>query len=243
MPGSPFILVPPVTAPGSTQMEIDCQLLEAVTERYIPGVLRFYRCSPSCITYGRFQNIDDFNTASLYQDGVDLVQRPSGGTAVFHGPGDLTYAFSCPIAHPIFGGSVEESSARIHEVIRSAFDWLGIPTSSVGHMQTTRNRSSDCFAVPGSQEVVDVAGRKLVGSAQTRNATSLLQHGIIPFDPSPISRYLKNDDAPADRSAVNLLAPFVSRDELEAQIANSFAQALGQPCIVSSVLLADTLVP
>ncbi len=243
MPGSPFILVPPVTAPGSTQMDIDSQLLDAVTERYVPGVLRFYQCTPSCITYGKFQSAEDFDAPALERDSVDLVQRPSGGTAVFHGPNDLTYAFSCPIAHPIFGGSVEESSARIHEVIRSAFDWLGIPTSSVGHIPTSRSRSADCFATPGAQEVVDQEGRKLVGSAQTRNATTLLQHGIIPFDPTPIGKYLRSGTPAADRSAVSLLAPFVTREELEAQIANSFAQALGQPCTVSSVLLADTLVP
>ncbi len=243
MPGSPFILVPTVTAPGSTQMDIDSQLLEAVTERYVPGVLRFYRCDPRCITYGRFQDVGDFDAAALYRDGVDLVPRQSGGTAVYHGPHDLTYAFSCPVAHPVFGGSVEESSARIHDVLRSALDWLGIATSSAGHIPTSRSRSADCFAAPGAQEVVDSAGRKLIGSAQTRNATTLLQHGIIPFEPSPIAQYLRNGSSASERSAVSLLAPFVTREELEAQIANSFAQALGQPFTVSSVLFADTLVP
>ena len=45
-----------------------------------------------------------------------------------------------------------------------------------------RRLSAACFDTPAAYELT-VAGRKLAGSAQTRRAGSILQHGAIPLTP------------------------------------------------------------
>ena len=54
-----------------------------------------------------------------------------------------------------------------------------------------QNTSAACFEVPSAYEIT-VGGRKLIGSAQTRPAGKVLQHGSLPLygDIARVARYL-----------------------------------------------------
>ena len=87
---------------------------------------------------------------------------------------------------------------------------------------------ADCFARPAAHELLDVAGQKLVGSAQARLGGALLQHGSVMLDPPHASSYLRNAVANGRGGGLRRAAGReVGREELAQALASGFARQLG----------------
>lgn len=232
--------VPPLTLvidrprPGLENMRLDAGLLAAAAAGG-PGGIRLYGFSPPCLSIGRLQDPADVDTAACARDGVEVVRRPTGGVAVLHDE-EVTYALVCAIDHPVFGGDVLTSCARIHAAVTLGLARLGVDVRARGaaadERAAARERAAiaDCFARPASHELLSAGGRKLVGSAQARRGRALLQHGSVLLDPPRAAAYLRRP-APGERRGAGvreLLGRPVSREQLAEALAAGFRDALAR---------------
>lgn len=161
--------------PGALNMAMDDALL-ALSMTTGRAVLRLYRWSPPCLSFGRNEPaLTRYDRAEIERRGWDVVRRPTGGRAVWHGD-EVTYAVAAPIAA---FGSLQASYCAIHERLAAALRTLGVPARLApkeGHPEGLS--AGACFASPVGGEVT-VHGRKVVGSAQVRLGSAFLQHGSI----------------------------------------------------------------
>jgi lipoate-protein ligase A len=110
--------------------------------------------------------------------GYDVVVRPTGGRALLH-KGDLCYAVASKRDwHPEFS-SLGRSYRAISAALSEALMQLGValPEAAVA-VERERRDFNPCFAKMSPFEI-QVAGRKICGSAQFRTGDYFLQHGSI----------------------------------------------------------------
>jgi lipoyl(octanoyl) transferase len=160
--------------PGWANMAIDQTLLERA-ERQGESWLRLYRWAPFCLSFGRHEpaarRYDPEEIAAL---AVDTVRRPTGGRAVWHAE-EVTYAVAAPSAR---FGSLRAAYLAIHLMLADALRALGVPASLAPSARIPALDAGACFFQPAGGEIM-AEGRKLVGSAQFRQGTAMLQHGSI----------------------------------------------------------------
>jgi lipoate-protein ligase A len=222
-----------VPAPGAANMVRDLALLDACARGEIRGAVRLYGFQPACLSLGRMQPMSDVDLEACARDGVDVVRRPSGGRAVLHDQ-EVTYSVVCRSSDPLFGGRVLESCSRIHNAVAAGLALLGVPTRPRALPADIRRDARegaavpDCFARPAAHELLDLRGRKLVGSAQARRGGALLQHGSVLLDPPRAAPYLHTGDVapPAGAGIRELLGRNVTRDELVEALAAGFRPSL-----------------
>lgn len=171
----------------SFNMALDEALLEWHSEGKIPPVIRFYGWDPATLSVGYFQKVEkeiDMDAVKAHQLG--FVRRPTGGRGVLH-EHELTYSVIVSEDHPEMPKSVTEAYRVISEGILKGFQHLGLETyfavpKTDEEREALKNpRSSVCFDAPSWYELV-VEGRKVAGSAQTRQKGVILQHGSILLD-------------------------------------------------------------
>lgn len=185
-----------IPRPGWHNMAIDQTLLE----RAMAGEhwLRLYAWTPGCLSFGRHEpaarRYDAERIAAL---GLDVVRRPSGGRAVWHGR-ELTYAVACPGGL----GSLRDSYLEIHRMLREALAGIGVAAELAPASHPTPVDAGACFARPAGGELM-VGGRKIVGSAQLRQGGALLQHGSIRLadDQIVVAAVTRGDAATLEASA------------------------------------------
>ena len=233
--------------------------MKAVAAGEQPPTLRLYGWRPPGLSLGYFQPLDaGIDVAECRRRGYDLVRRPTGGRAILHDD-EVTYSF-CIRQDAIRGGrSVMESYRHISRGIIAGLQSLGAdvrmgddgehaPRGSEkgggevapgeGGKRQRRPREAVrtvCFAKTARCDL-QVAGRKIVGSAQVRRDEAILQHGSIPItiDPDAHATVMPGagDASTAARSleraalgVAQLLGRPVSFEELSAAIAAGFAEA------------------
>lgn len=165
---------------GPRNMAVDEMILQAVGAGTLPPVLRFYGWAPMCLSLGYGQTAKDADTQRIHARGWDIVRRVTGGKAILHGD-ELTYSLALPVDHPLATGGIVESYRRISRALLRGLSLLGLRTHAdqkTGDVSTT---GPVCFEVPSHYEIVTGDGRKLIGSAQVRRKTALMQHGTLPL--------------------------------------------------------------
>ncbi|MCY9150159.1 biotin/lipoate A/B protein ligase family protein, partial [Bacillus haynesii] len=168
-------------------MALDEALLYWHSENKIPPTIRFYGWNPPTLSVGYFQNIEkEINLDAVKKHGLGFVRRPTGGRGVLHDQ-ELTYSVIVSEEHPEMPKTVTEAYRVISEGILEGFRELGldayfaIPRTEKEKQSLKNPRSSVCFDAPSWYELV-VEGRKVAGSAQTRQKGVILQHGSILLD-------------------------------------------------------------
>jgi lipoate-protein ligase A len=168
-------------------MALDEALLNWHSEGKIPPVIRFYGWNPATLSIGYFQKVDkeiDMDAVKRYRLG--FVRRPTGGRGVLH-EHELTYSVVVSEEHPNMPKTVTEAYRVISEGILKGFHYLGleayfaVPKTMEERDALENPRSAVCFDAPSWYELV-VEGRKVAGSAQTRQKGVILQHGSILLD-------------------------------------------------------------
>ncbi|MFK2824342.1 biotin/lipoate A/B protein ligase family protein [Bacillus sp. B190/17] len=172
---------------ASFNMAMDEALLEWHSEGKIPPVIRFYGWEPAALSIGYFQKAaKEIDFAAVKRHGLGFVRRPTGGRGVLH-EHELTYSVIVTEEHPNMPTGVTEAYRVISEGILKGFHQLGldayfaIPRTEEEKSSLKNPRSSVCFDAPSWYELV-VEGRKVAGSAQTRQKGVILQHGSILLD-------------------------------------------------------------
>jgi len=145
-----------------------------------PPTLRFYQWQPGTVSLGRHQPLADIDLERIGQRGYGVVRRATGGRAILH-IDELTYSIAGPQTDPRLNGAILDSYNRLSEGLVLGLQRLGVDAAKA----PAGNRAGGdagpvCFEVPSAYEIV-VAGRKLIGSAQSRRAGYVLQHGSLPL--------------------------------------------------------------
>ncbi len=168
-------------------MALDEALLTWHSEGKIPPVIRFYGWNPATLSIGYFQKAEkEINLEAVEKYGLGFVRRPTGGRGVLHDH-ELTYSVIVTEEHPNMPKTVTEAYRVISEGILQGFRNLGldayfaIPRTEEEKAGLKNPRSAVCFDAPSWYELV-VEGRKVAGSAQTRQKGVILQHGSILLD-------------------------------------------------------------
>ncbi|MDZ7630872.1 MAG: hypothetical protein U5K74_05815 [Gemmatimonadaceae bacterium] len=161
-----------------SNMALDEAMLITAAEQETT-LVRLYSWDRPSVSFGRNQRC-----AGIYGPercealSVPAVRRLTGGRALLHGR-ELTYAVAAPNAvAPTLRGGYE----AINEILLDALQSLGVPAAlSAPAARTPSPDLAPCFESPSAGELV-VGRRKLVGSAQHRDATAFIQHGSILLD-------------------------------------------------------------
>ncbi|TDL77161.1 lipoate--protein ligase family protein [Rhodococcus qingshengii] len=171
----------------SFNMALDEALLDWHSEGKIPPVIRFYGWEPATLSIGYFQKVDkEIDLEAVKAHGLGFVRRPTGGRGVLH-EHELTYSVIVSEDHPEMPKTVTEAYRVISEGILKGFHQLGleayfaVPKTDEERSALKDPRSAVCFDAPSWYELV-VEGRKVAGSAQTRQKGVILQHGSILLD-------------------------------------------------------------
>lgn len=165
-------------------MALDEALLNFVSRGEIDPVVRFYTWNPPTLSIGYFQRLSkEIDIEKVKEKGYGLVRRQTGGRGVLHDK-ELTYSVIVPEAHPDMPQTVTEAYRVISGGLLEGFKSLGfdahfaVPRSKEEREKLKQPRSSVCFDAPSWYELV-VEGKKIAGSAQTRQRGVILQHGSI----------------------------------------------------------------
>ncbi|GGK19460.1 octanoyltransferase LipM [Caldalkalibacillus thermarum] len=171
----------------ATNMALDEAVLLLHGEGKVPPTIRFYTWQPPTLSIGYFQKVKkEINMEAVRRHGLGFVRRMTGGRAVLHDQ-ELTYSVVVKENHPLIPSSVIEAYRVISTGLLLGFKRLGLDADfAVPHTEKEKEelrqpRSSVCFDSPSWYELL-VEGRKVVGSAQTRQKGVVLQHGSILLD-------------------------------------------------------------
>lgn len=167
---------------ASYNMALDEALLEWHSKGEIGPVLRFFEWEPATLSIGYFQKIKkEIDLEKVEELGLGLVRRPTGGRGVLH-EHELTY--SVIVSEEGMPETVTEAYRVISGGVLQGFLNLGldasfsVPDTEEARADLKRPKSAVCFDTPSWYELV-VEGKKVAGSAQTRQKGVILQHGAI----------------------------------------------------------------
>jgi lipoate-protein ligase A len=165
-------------------MAIDEAILTAHSEGLVPPTVRFYGWNPPTLSIGYFQKAEsEVDFAAVERSGVGFVRRATGGRAVLHDQ-ELTYSIIVSEDYPGMPTTVNEAYKVLSEGLVLGFRKLGLRAEMVSLASEEEKEkystagSAACFDSPSWYELV-VEGRKVAGSAQTRQKGVVLQHGSI----------------------------------------------------------------
>lgn len=171
----------------SYNMALDEALLDWHSEGLIPPVIRFYEWNPATLSIGYFQSVEkEIDLDAVNRLGLGFVRRPTGGRGVLH-EHELTYSVIVTESYPDMPATVTEAYRVISEGLLLGFQNLGldayfsIPDSEEKRQNLKKPKTAVCFDSPSWYELV-VEGKKVAGSAQTRQKGVILQHGAILLD-------------------------------------------------------------
>ena len=203
---------------GKENMQIDNDLLEfAIKEQLTEPIFRLYGWRPACISLGRNQKDDFLNMQLLNRLNIDVVRRLTGGRALLHDD-EITYSYICPVSSLEHGENVTASYKEISQILIDALKKIGIETD----FGTTRRPDTHfdyCMLLSTGADLC-YQGRKLIGSAQFRKDSYILQHGSILYDyNSELLKEIFNEEVKGITS-IKEINPDISREEIIELLSN-----------------------
>jgi len=149
------------------------------------AVLCFYSWKRPTISLGWMQRASDLlDLAACKRDGIDVVQRPTGGRAILH-EDEITYSFTSATARAPLDGGLQATHRLLAECLQRGLAILGVQTELSRPARDAARLliRQPCFSSAGRAELM-VQGRKLLGSAQRRSRDAFLQHGSLLLGPA-----------------------------------------------------------
>ncbi|MCP4216151.1 MAG: lipoate--protein ligase family protein [bacterium] len=145
------------------------------------GFLRLYAWDRPSFSFGVSQKTARaVDTQFVNNNNYAYVRRITGGKTVLHNH-EITYAVVS--SEDVFykENDLYKSYMLIAGVLVDAFRSIGVQASlSQGSARALSKTNNPCFSFPTPNEI-EINGKKIIGSAQKRDNTALLQHGSIPI--------------------------------------------------------------
>lgn len=165
---------------GAGNMAVDQALAEACAAGEAAPTLRFYRWNPPAVSLGRHQPAAEIDFEAAAARGYDVVRRTTGGRAILH-VDELTYSVAAPKDEQRVRGGVMDAYLRLSNALLAGLQNVGLMANKAGgDVRAGKEVSAACFEAPSAYEIT-AGGRKLLGSAQSRRAGYVLQHGSLPL--------------------------------------------------------------
>ncbi len=235
MPGEIWRLL--VTGPldGATNMAVDEALLQSRIAGDTPPTVRFFGWAPPTLSLGYGQPLDDrIDLVACRSLGIGLVRRPTGGSAILHESPDREVTYSVVARGGDFVGAddVLETYRILGAGLMAGLARLGVHAELVPLVRAARGPAfpTFCFARAGAYEIA-AQGRKLVGSAQRRQAGAFLQHGsiLLDADADRLRAVFPGASDPAARvgTLTGLCGRRITFDEVVSAVAAGLADVLG----------------
>src|SRR5437867_7300297 len=166
------------TLDGAANMAVDAVLLGEVES--CPGartVVRFYGWRRPAISLGRNQKVENAVDVDYCRaNGIDIVQRPTGGRAVLHDD-ELTYAVISNDSF-YFGDTIYGNYRRVSEALCLGYNDLGVAAKLAPDTKKPdvldKGIDPPFFLSPFRYELM-VDGRKIVSCAKRRVQRRFLQ--------------------------------------------------------------------
>ncbi|NSW58482.1 MAG: lipoate--protein ligase family protein [Armatimonadetes bacterium] len=228
-------------APADVNMAVDETLFEQVAGGSAPPTLRIYGWDPPGVSIGFAQDLEQgVDLEAVQRRGYGLVRRPTGGRAIIHRD-EVTYSVCIRVDQLACGDSVVASYREISRGIEAGLALLGVSAGIPAGRRDSSRKPVDlpaiCFASSLGGDM-EVAGRKIVGSAQMRRSGAILQHGSIPITLAASEHLEILGKRPSDVGDANglsrhaatvaeVLGRRVSFDELGRAVVSGFAEAFG----------------
>ncbi len=171
---------------GKFNMEFDLELVNRCRNENI-SFLRFYRWKPYAISLGynqtKFASGHKIDTEKCLADGIDIVERPTGGRAVLHSE-ELTYSVVT-----VSDDAVHEMYRKISLALLNGLKLIEPENPDLQKLSFTKEMPdllklaktgmyNLCFNTSIKNEI-NYEGKKLVGSAQRKFGNIVLQHGSV----------------------------------------------------------------
>lgn len=152
---------------GNVEPALSAALDEAILTFRLNGTaentLSFYSRDRPTVSLGYFEKAEECIDLQLCQElGIVVVRRLSGGSAIFTDPGQIIYTIT--VGNDLLPENPKES----------------YPLVCAGVVDGLRRLGIEAEHRPLNDVVVN--GRKISGSAQTRKAGVVLQHGTVIVD-------------------------------------------------------------
>ena len=180
-PGRPWRLLVTEPCDGATNMAIDEAVWRGRQAGTSPSTVRFFAWAPPTVSLGYGQPLDrDVSVEACRRLGVGLVRRPTGGSAIYHDGPERELTYSVVATTDDLGGARDlgETYRWIARALVAGLRALGAPVAMVAVARGGDPTPAFCFARTGSYEI-EIAARKVVGSAQRRHGRCFVQHGSI----------------------------------------------------------------
>jgi lipoate-protein ligase A len=179
-----LLLVDDIPHKGSLNMAIDEHLLNSSAKK--PRTfLRFYQWERPTASLGCSQKAENVLDLEFCRaKGIDIVRRMTGGKMVLHHQ-EITYSIASSDLE-LFTTTLGGSYKRISQALMKGLEKMGLQPSPATRAPSFYARGNlPCFSHP-AQDEIEVAGKKIIGSAQKRTGKKFLQHGSVPLrhDPS-----------------------------------------------------------
>lgn len=175
---------------------------------------RLYQWNPYAISLGANQKFDEVDSIKAQSDYIDVVKRPTGGRAILHSE-ELTYSLIIPIEYGLSAREVYDKTSITLSQALGLYDKRLKSVELENAQPDFRNLLSQpsgslCFASTAKSEV-KFRGKKIIGSAQRKMNTAILQHGSILCGRShtKLPKYL------ADKTFTNKLIDEISSKTIE----------------------------
>ena len=163
---------------GVENMQRDESALEFVNRAPVRTVVRIYRWETPTVSLGYFQKDDAEIDVRL--ENCPRVRRVTGGGAILHDD-EITYSCVLPSSH-----ALSRLPIQIYSVVHSAIIELLSECGAGAAMRQDKETSSSvseeepflCFLRSDPRDVV-MSDAKILGSAQRRRRSNVLQHGSV----------------------------------------------------------------
>ncbi len=165
---------------GSWNMAVDEFLLQSLDPNTSHSVLRFYAWKRPTVSIGYSQKAENIVDVEFCKsNGIDIVRRITGGKLVLH-HAEVTYSLVSTDIET-FPPTVTESYKQVSEALMVGLGEMGLnPNLAEMPPEEYARDHQLCFSYPARNEV-EVAGKKIIGSAQKRIGPKFIQHGLIPL--------------------------------------------------------------
>lgn len=178
MSSNPGRLIPLHSCEGAVNMATDQALSESVASSGLPA-LRFYQWRQPTLSLGYFQPVS-LRTDHGDSSSLPCVRRATGGGAIVH---DLEVTYSLSIPCPLSStGPRLDLYQKTHQCLIEALSEFGVKVVPFRTICPDAGPPGQdpflCFRRRSDEDLI-LHGYKIVGSAQRKVRSAILQHGSV----------------------------------------------------------------